>query len=207
MKLIGSTTSPFVRKVRVALIEKNLDVPLEALRPTPLTEHPELRELNPVSKVPCLVLGDGTPLYDSRVILEYLDSLNPEPALLLTGDARWQDLRLQALADGILEALVAVFYEVSFRPKEYHWQPWLDAQCAKAYAGLEQLEREAGDWREELSVGTLAVVCVVDWLVFRKALDFRSQGPVDLEVSFPTLWHWLKRISQRDSLQQTRPDL
>lgn len=207
MKLIGSTTSPFVRKVRVSLLEKGLELPLEALRPTPLTEHPELRALNPISKVPCLVLADGTPLYDSRVILEYLDDLVPEAPLFLTGDARWADLCLQALADGILEAGVAVFYEFSFRPKEYHWQPWLDAQCAKSYAGLKQLEQVAGDWDEELSVGKLAVVCVLDWLHFRKALDLHSEGPVELSEHFPKLWNWHQRMSLRPSLQQTHPAL
>lgn len=212
MKLLGSTTSPFVRKVRVALLEKQLEVTLDGLRPTPLTEYPELRAQNPLAKIPALQLDDGTALYDSRVILEYLEALVPTPALLpASGAARWSALRQQALADGILEAGIAVFYELSFRPQELHWQPWWDAQLGKASAGLDALEREAATWSAAaegpVHLGQIAVVSMLDWLVFRKALDLRSAGPLDLAQAYPQLWQWFEHTRQRASFAATQPAL
>ena len=138
MKLYGSPLSPFVRKIRVQALESGLDLPFESVAPTPLAPTEAVSSRNPLGKVPLLELDDGSCLYDSRVIAEYLASLAPEAGHLPPGPARWEVLRRQALADGMLDAGVVVRYETAFRPAELHWQPWLQAQAAKVLAASRQ---------------------------------------------------------------------
>lgn len=207
MKLYGSPLSPYVRKIRVQALESGLDLPFESVAPTPLSPAEAVSSRNPLGKVPLLELDDGSCLYDSRVIAEYLASLNPAAELLPSGPARWDVLRRQALADGMLDSGVAVRYEVAFRPAELHWQPWLQAQAAKVLAALDQFETEAEGFGETVDLGTIAIASAMGWLLFRKVTDYSAEGPVDLAARCPRLWAWYQAFEQRPSMQATHPAL
>src|SRR5215471_7800687 len=118
MKLYVTTTSGFVRKVLVVAHELGLASRIEqvTLRPSPLHADPELSRKNPLNKIPALILDDGTALYDSAVISEYLDALGGAPRLVPAGLERWRVLRRQALCDGVVEAGIAAYYERVQRP-------------------------------------------------------------------------------------------
>jgi glutathione S-transferase len=112
MQLYYSATSPYVRKVRVVAIEKGLDGDIELIEAMPWPDPSLIATQNPLGKVPALVLDDGTALYDSPVICEYLDTLGEGNRLLPpVGPARWRSLRIQALADGIMDAAVSIVLE------------------------------------------------------------------------------------------------
>jgi len=133
MRLYHTPTSPFVRKVMVAAHETGLVDRIETvfLRPVPMQPDPVLSKENPLSKIPVLITDDG-PLFDSPVICEYLDTLHGGRKLVEpSGPERFRTLRTQALCDGILDAAIVVFYEKQNRPKELHWQPWLDGHTQK----------------------------------------------------------------------------
>jgi glutathione S-transferase len=201
MKLYFTETSPFVRKVRVAAIELGLAdrIQLEFLRPSPTVANPTLSATNPLSKIPALVLDDGSTLYDSAVICEYLDTLSPTKKLTpASGAARFRVLRLQALCDGILEAGVLVFYERSGRPAEKHWEEWLSGQTQKATQGLDALEREVASFGDEIDLAQICAAITIGWLEFRKPVgDFRSGRP--------QLTAWYEKFSARPSMQATAP--
>lgn len=201
VKLYYTHTSPFVRKVRVVAHETGLDARIEPifLRPTPTRADPTLSRENPLSKIPALVLDDGSSLYDSPVICEYLDGLHGGRKLIPTsGDARWRVLRTQALADGILDAGILVFYERAFRPKEMQWSPWLDGQSEKVLQGLDALEHEAARFTPEIDLGQIAAAVTLAWLEFRNVVG-------DLYTTRPTLRAWYETFRARPSMKATEP--
>jgi len=201
VKLYYTHTSPFVRKVRVVAHETGLDARIEPvfLRPTPTRADPTLSRENPLSKIPALVLDDGTSLYDSPVICEYLDGLHEGRKLIpASGEARWRVLRTQALADGILDAGILVFYERAFRPKELQWSPWLDGQTEKVTQGLDALEREAARFTPEIDLGQIAAAVTLAWLEFRNVVG-------DIRASRPTLGAWYETFRARPSMVATEP--
>ena len=123
MTLFHNPASPFVRKVRVLLIETGQQdrVALQACMPTPVTPDAQVVQGNPVGKIPALRLADGSVLHDSRVILDYLDHQHVgNPLIPRDGSARWRRLTLASLADGIMDAAVLVRYETALRPVEKH---------------------------------------------------------------------------------------
>src|SRR5262245_38024595 len=127
MRLFYTATSPFVRKVLVAAHELGIQSRIETtfLRPSPLKTDPTLSQVNPLSKIPALVLDDGTTLFDSTVICEYMDTLHERAKLVPAGGPeRWRVLRGQALCDGILDAGILFFYEKKWRPAERQWTDW-----------------------------------------------------------------------------------
>ncbi len=201
MKLYWTASSPFARKVVVAAHEVGLFDRLELtfLRPTPTKADPLLSKDNPLSKIPVLILEDGTALFDSPVICEYLDSLHEGRKLIpASGAARWRTLRLQALCDGILDSAILSFYEGAMRPKELHWSPWIEGQCEKARQGLDALERECGDFGSDIDLGQICVGVTMGWLEFRKPLgDIRTGGP--------RLTQWYESLRARPSMQATEP--
>ncbi len=204
MKLYYTSTSPFVRKVLLTAHELGLVDRLEltVLRPSPLAPDPVLSLTNPLSKIPALVLDDGSTLYDSRVICEYLDGLRGHddgPRLVpASGAERWRTLRLQALCDGILEAGILVFYERLQRPTELQWAPWLDGQTAKVRQGLDALEGEVEAWSGPVDAAQIAAGATLGWLEFRNAVGDIRQGR-------PRLGAWYEAFSQRPSMQATWP--
>lgn len=199
MKLRHSTTSPYVRKVVVLACELGLDGRIERI-PTN-TQDPESDHArdNPLGKVPVLITDDGERLYDSPVICEYLDSLHDGPkAYPPSGAARWQALRLQALADGILDAAVARMLETKRRPEALRWPDWISLQSGKIAGALDRLESEADCLEEPVTIGQVAVGCALGYL------DFRFPGE-DWRGAHPKLAGWYQGFAQRPSMQQTRP--
>jgi len=203
MKLYYTPTSPFVRKVLVAARELGLEgrIETELLRPAPVATNAELSKANPLSKIPALVLEDGSGLYDSRVICEYLETLRSDgvPALVPpTGPERFRVLRVQALCDGILEAGILVFYERAMRPPALHWEDWLSGQTQKVQQGLDALERECAHFGDAPDLAQIAAGVTVGWLELRNPVG-------DIRVGRPNLTRWYDRFAQRPSMQATVP--
>jgi glutathione S-transferase len=200
MRLFYSTTSPFVRKVMVAAHETGLASRIQPvqLRPSPLRPDPELSRANPLSKIPALVLDDGTALIDSCVIVEYLDRLHDGKKLIPPeGAQRFRALRRQALADGIIESGVLVFYERTVRPELLRWEEWVSGQLTKVRQGLDALDAEAESFGSDFDIGQIAAAVAIEWLVFR-AVDDPLTGRKRLSS-------WYARVSERPSLQATVP--
>jgi glutathione S-transferase len=198
MKLIASTTSPFVRKVLIVAHELGLAerIQVEYLITTVLAPNPKLGELHPLIKLPTLVTDDGVSLYDSRVIVEYLQSLVENTT---AGVDRFLVLRTQALADGILDAAVLVFYERMFRAEELRSEKWLDAQADKARRGLAELEATMATWArtaDGFDVGQIAVASACSWLDFREPI-------AGVRAAYPALFAWFDSVQERPSMQAT----
>jgi glutathione S-transferase len=195
MKLRYSTTSPFVRKVHVLAIETGQIEKIELVKTNTADPNSDHGKDNPLNKVPALVLDDGSSLYDSRVICEYLDSLAGGKFFPPSGPARWTALRRQALADGMADASVLRLYE-SRRPEGQRSAEWDKKQKLKVTQGLAALE--ADHLGPQLDIGTLMVAIVLDYLDFRfKHEEWRS--------AHPKLAAWHKAFSERASLKKTLP--
>ena len=200
MRLMHGKMSPFVRKVMIAAIEKGLEKQIE-LVPTAVGAgkiNPDLFKINPIGKIPALVLDDGSAVYDSLVICDYFDSLAPAPRLVPTEtSARLAVLRLNAIADGLLTAGVLYKGELS-RPPERQWPEWLEAQGAKTRKCVAALDGEIAKAGQELNVGTIAAICAIGWVDFRAPeITWRSD--------YPKLAAWFDEQSKRDSVARTKP--
>jgi glutathione S-transferase len=198
MKLRHSPASPFVRKAMVLAHELGLAGRIETV-PTsvsPTAGNDARAADNPLMKVPSLTAEDGTVLYDSPVISEYLDDLAGGHRFFpAAGAARWRALRQQALADGILEALILTRYE-SLRPEEKRWTGWTEGQMRKAHQGLAALERE--DLSGPPTIGQVAAGCCLGYLDFR----FPEDG---WRARHPRLAAWYEGFAARPSMQATAP--
>ncbi|TXN38675.1 glutathione S-transferase family protein, partial [Methylobacterium sp. WL7] len=133
---------------------------------SPTGPAPEVAAHNPLGKIPALVLEDGTALYDSRVICEYLDGLSAGPRLFPEGPARWDALTRQALADGLLDAALLTRYERVLRPEAQRWAAWEAGQVAKITAALDRFETLVADM-PVLDIGTVAMACALGYLDLR----------------------------------------
>jgi glutathione S-transferase len=182
--------SPFGRKVRLAasLLGFANDIKVEAADTN--DNNDTLRNQNPLGKIPTLVLEDGSTLYDSRVIVEYLDHkagggkiIPHEPA------ARFAALRMQALADGMTDAQILIVYEGRFRPAEHHVQKWTDYQAGKIARGLAAFESDPPMLDPIPHVGQIALAC------FLGHRDLRFGG--DWRAAHPKLVTWLDRFAAR----------
>jgi glutathione S-transferase len=201
MKLWYSPPSPFARKVRAAAIELGLAARIELVNTPvmPIKPNPVLIPQNPLVKLPTLETDDGTVLYDSRTICEYLDALAGGGGLFPSGVARWVALRRQSLGDGIMDAGILRRYELLLRPEPLRWADWLAGQQAKIHFGLDVAEREAGDWGDAFDIGHITIACALGWLDFRFAdYDWRAKRP--------GLTAWYAGIAERPSLAQTVPE-
>lgn len=202
MKLFQSPASPFVRMVVMAAHELDLldRIELEPTATTAYSTPDALKAANPLGKIPCLVLDDGRALYDSRVILRYLDSLAPG-RLYPQGDALWPVLTLEALAQGMADCGVNLSYEHRLREPEERSARWVAAQRAKIGRGLDALE--AG-WTDHLSqgvdAGAISVAAVLGYLDFRRELV-----GVDRMAGRPKLSAWLDGFAARESFRATIP--
>ena len=200
MRLWLNPASPFARKVRVVARETGLEGRIEeiSIAVSPVKPHAELARQNPLVKIPALSTDEGT-LYDSAVICEYLDSLHGKaPLFPKAGAERWRALRLQALADGVLEAAVLLRYESAVRPEALQWSVWKSGQFGKVRGGLDALEQECGGWSSGFGIGELTAGCVLGYLDFR----FPDEG---WRKSHPVLEKWYAEISQRPSMKATVP--
>jgi len=159
--------------------------------------HAPLMEENPLSKIPTLILDDGTVLYDSPVICEYLDSLHKATKMFpAAGPARWKALRRQALGDGILDAAILTRYETGVRPKELQWGDWVDGQMRKVRGALDALEHE--NLNGPFDIGTLTIACALGYLDFRFPQE-------EWRKTRPKLAAWYAEIANRPSMKATMP--
>ena len=201
MKLYYAAASPFVRKVLIALHETNLldQVELVNVTVSPIAPGDVVPAHNPLGKIPCLELDDGTSIYDSRVITRYIDSLAPTAGLYPTGDNLWSALTLEATADGIMDAAVTMTYERRIRPENMVFETYLDGQWLKIERALSAIEvRWMSDLNETAMLPVLAVAAALAYVDFRH--DDRNW-----RVSHPTLAAWEAEISDRASLLATAP--
>lgn len=177
MKLIGSFTSPYVRKVRIVMADKKLDYRLEL--ENVWDADTQIQQYNPLGKVPCLLMDDGGALFDSRVIVEYLDTLSPVSRLIpQPGRDRAAVKCWEAIADGILDACVTVVKERQ-RPAEQQSADWIDRQLGKVQASLTAMDGSLGDhaWcmGVNYSLADVAVGCALGYLNFRfSSLKWRN---------------------------------
>lgn len=203
MKLIGSLASPYVRKVRVVMAEKKLDY--QFVLEDVWASGTGIGSSNPLGKVPCLVMEGGEAVFDSRVIVEYLDTLSPVGKLIPpSGRERAEVKTWEALADGILDAGVAARLENTWpgRTDAERSQAWVDRQMAKIDASLVAISQGLGEKTFcsgiHLSLSDIAVGCALGWLEFRfPQIDWRSRHP--------NLARLLDRLSQRQSFIDTAP--
>jgi len=196
MKLRYSPTSPFVRKVLVTAIETGTARRIDK-NPTK-TADPDLSHDNPLGKVPALVTDDGDKLYDSRVICEYLDSLHDGPALFPpAGSARWTTLRLQALGDGIMDALVNCVVE-NRRTKNDESRAYTERQKGKVRLAVAQLESEADGLDGPLTIGHVTLGCAVGYIGAR-------MPELNLSQEAPRLARWYDDFATRPSMTETAP--
>ncbi|TDR31422.1 glutathione S-transferase N-terminal domain-containing protein [Hydromonas duriensis] len=178
MKLIGSLTSPYVRKIRILLAEEN--IPYEFILDDVWSTDSFIQQYNPLGQVPCLVLDNGYTLYDSRVIEDFLEEQSPLHAPYNSA-SRLEVKKWAALADGLTDAAVKIRIE-TMRPKDKQWQDWIDRQQDKLTRGLavieEQLTHHLWCANNAYSVADVATVCLVDFLDFRlPSFDWRAHHP------------------------------
>jgi glutathione S-transferase len=199
MKLYYSPTSPYVRKVSVVALETGLEASIERIAINVQAPDPAFVAANPLAKVPALITDDGLVLFDSPVICEFLDSLHGGRRLFPDQEPeRWQALRGQALADGILEAAVLCRIE-SLRPEAKRWPEWTDRQWGKVTRALDVLEAEVAVGRDEPpTIGDIAVGCALGFL------DFRFPQ-ADWRQARPQITAWYEAFAARPSMQATVP--
>lgn len=198
MRLYCSPTSPYSRKVRVALHEQGMSETVEQVLTDPFNAPPELLAANPMSKIPTLITDRGEALPDSNLILEYLQARHSGLAPLPHGSGRWGALRLQRVAEGLIDAAVATVYERR-RPESIVYIPFLDRQAQAIQRGIELLELEHGALARD-SVGIVEITAGVAL----SYLDFRLPY-IEWRKSAATLTDWHALFSQRRSMIETAP--
>ncbi|MEO7464810.1 MAG: glutathione S-transferase [Nitrosospira sp.] len=200
MKLIGSLTSPYVRKARIVLAEKRIGYDFDVDVPWNADSH--VSNHNPLGKIPVLIMDDGTTLFDSRVIVEYLDSVNPVSRLIPEPNRRRIMVkRWEALADGICDAAAAIFLERKRHAVEQSPE-WILRQQKKVALGLETAAKELGDkkWCDGnvYTLADIALGCTLSYLSFRfPEIEWRNTSPNLAELS--------DRLEKRTPFMETVP--
>jgi glutathione S-transferase len=199
MKLYYSATSPFARKVLVSALELGIDKRIELVPTNAFDPLTDLGQINPLGKVPALVLDDGHVVFDSPVICEYIDELVPGIVLFpAAGKARWKALHFQALSDGMSDAGILVLLE-GRRVESEKSQSWIDRQMNAINRSLDCLEKEIDELSGgPLTIGQISVACSLGWIQFRLADD-------KLLASRPKLAKWFETFSARPSMVATVP--
>lgn len=188
MILLSSPPSPFGRKVKIAAALLGLSDKIKIeVTDTNKVEGP-LRTQNPLGKIPTLMLEDGTALFDSRVIVDYLDHLAGGGKIVpRDAAARFAALRMQALCDGVLDASLLQVYEARFRPEPIRHQPWLDYQAEKVTRAFDVLETNPPRIDPLPDVGQITLACALGYQ------DLRFQGR--WREKYPALVQWLDRFA------------
>ncbi|MBI2306732.1 MAG: glutathione S-transferase [Rhodocyclales bacterium] len=200
MKLIGSLTSPYVRKARIVLAEKKIEYDFEL--DSPWNADSGVPDLNPLGKIPVLVLDDETVLFDSRVIVEYLDNVTPNNKLMPAPNReRILVKRWEALGDGICDAATTAFREGQ-RPAKVQDKAWIERQHGKIVKSLEFMAEELGEnahcMGTHFSLADIAVGTALGYLAFRFA-------DIDWQESHPNLAKLYEKLMQRPSFAETVP--
>lgn len=203
MKLIGALTSPYVRKVRVVMAEKKLDY--DFVTENVWAADTQIGEFNPLGKVPCLVMEGSEALHDSRVIVEYLDTLSPVGKLIPpVGRERAEVKTWEALADGLLDAALLARLEATWagRSEAERSQAWIDRQLGKVQAALRAMSQGLADKPFcagiHLSLADIAAGCALGYL------DFRFPQ-IDWRTPHPNLLRLYDKLMQRASFAETVP--
>jgi glutathione S-transferase len=200
MKLIIARPSPYARKARIALLEKG--IPFETVVENPWLPQTKVPATNPLGKVPALVLDDGSVVHDSRVIIEYLETLSAPPALLPAEPRlRVVHRQIEAIADGVCDAVVLITLE-NARPGPLRSADWIERQRKKILAGIAELSRLLGDhdWFTDAGFGIaeIATVCALDYVDLRyPSYQWRATAP--------NLERLHARLSARPSFAETKP--
>jgi len=201
MKLLSAPASPYSRKVRIVLAEKRIDCEVERVdvqpQDNPVNTH------NPLGKIPTLLLDDGTALFDSRVIVEFLDNLTANSRLIPQDNReRIAVRRWEALADGVLDAGLLIRYE-SLRPESERSAAWTEKQAARMRRGLALMESELGTraWcqNERYTLADIALGCCLGWIGFRKPAG------IDWAVDHPALARHYEKLMERPAFADTVP--
>ena len=201
MKLIGSLSSPYVRKVRIVMAEKKLDY--ELILENVWAPDTKIQQSNPLGKVPCLIMEDGGAMFDSRVIVEYLDTLTPVGKLIPPNGRERAEVKCwEALADGVLDAGVSARLEKTQRPETQQSPEWIKRQMDKVHSGLKAMSAGLKDTAfctgNHYSLADVAVGCALGWLSFRfPEIDWRD--------AYPNLGKLFDKLSDRQSFKDTIP--
>ena len=200
MKLIGSHTSPFARKVRIVLAEKKIEY--DFVIDSPWLADSKVPSLNPLGKIPVLVLDDETRLFDSRVIVEYIDNVTPNNKLFPAPNReRTEVKRWEALADGICDAAATAFLEGK-RPEAQRSNDWIQRQRDKVTRSLEFMAEELGEksfcMGTHISMADLATGAALGYLAFRFA-------DINWRETHPNLGKLYDKLMQRQSFADTVP--
>ena len=203
MKLLGSHSSPYVRKVRVVMAEKKLDYAF--VTEDVWADQTTIAQANPLGKVPCLIMEGGEALFDSRVIVEYLDTLSPVGKLIPSvGRERAEIKTWEALADGLLDAAILARLEATWggRTEDQRSPAWIDRQLGKIHASLAAMSKGLGEKPFcvgiYLSLADIAVGCALGYLDFRFA-------QIDWRTDYPNLLKLNDKLMQRASFVDTKP--
>jgi len=203
MKLLGSITSPYVRKVRVVMAEKKLD--FEFVTEDVWSEQTTIAESNPLGKVPCLIMEAGEALFDSRVIVEYLDTLSPVGKLIPALSRERAEVKTwEALADGVLDAAILARLESTWvgRTDEQRSQAWIVRQLGKVNAALKAMSLGLGE--KPFCVGIYLSLADIAVGVTLSYLDFRF-AEIDWRTDYPNLHKLHDKLMLRASFMETRP--
>lgn len=204
MKLIGSVTSPYVRKVRIVMAEKKLDY--QFVSEDVWSNSTQIHTSNPLGKVPCLIMEGHEAVFDSRVIVEYLDTLSPVGKLIPSGGRERAEVKTwEALADGLLDAAILARMEAVWpeRQDSQRSPAWIDRQLGKIHHALQAMGHGLGEKTFcsgiHLSLSDIAVGCALGYL------DFRFPQ-IDWRTPHPNLHKLYDKLSQRPSFADSLPD-
>ena len=202
-KLIVSLTSPYARKVRIAALEKKID--FEMVVDVPWSEDTGVINLNPLGKVPVWITPEGESVYDSRVIVEYLETVAQPGLFPENPKEKIKVKQIESLAEGIMDASLCLFAERKKRPKELQHQWWIDRQFGKVHRGLAELEKNLGNkiyfYGTDLSVADIAVVSALGYIGLRFSEDF------NWTEKYPILSQFYSSMMKRQSVSDTVPIL
>lgn len=200
MKLIGSTTSPYVRKVRIVLAEKRIDC--EFVKEDVWSADTTIGQRNPLGKIPVLVLDDNTSIFDSRVIVEYLDARAPTSKLIPDDNRDRAEVKTwEALADGTNDAAVAMLLEGK-RDKKLQDKTWVERQRTKVDRALAEMSRTLGKnaWchGKSFSLADVATGVSLGYLSFRFP-------QIEWQQQYPNLLAYYNKLMERESFKNTVP--
>lgn len=199
MILRSAVASPFSRKVKIAAYMLGLDKQIDVQALNSADPNDQIQKQNPLAKIPTLVLENGKSIHDSRVIMEYLDTLAGGGKIIpKETEARFDALTTASLADGILDAAILIIYETRYRPGETPHEGWLAMQRGKIVRALDQIAAHPPSL-SPITVGAIGVACALGYLDFRKQVDWRP--------SHPGLIKWLEEFRAAcPPFDKTRPE-
>lgn len=200
LKLLSATPSPFARKVRVVLLEKNIPFELKTINPWNI--NADIERFNPLGKIPVLITANNETIYDSKFIIEWIEHNYPDPAVFPTdAKTKFKAQQIQVIADGICEAVILLFFE-NMRPDPQQSKPWSERQIKKISNGLQALEQQISNDEfcvdNTFGIADISVVSAVDYLSLRfKTYEWRNK--------FTRISKFVARQSARQSFIETMP--